>query len=344
MRKRLLVVALVAGCLLPTGAAAQTLQRLEGADRYGTAAEISRQTFPTPTETVFLATGEAFPDALSAAPAAGPTSPVLLTTRDSLPPSTVGEIDRLRPGRVVIIGGEMAVSEAVARDAASLTGATVDRISGGDRYGTAAAVAEQFFQPGLPLVYVASGERFPDAVAAGAAGARSGAPVLLVQQNAVPRATTDALAALGPQRVVVVGGELVISEAVRQQLGAERIAGADRYATAVALAVSTSGADEPVAVLASGESFADAVAGGPAAARRDAPLLLVRSACMPQPTADRLAAWGPTRGSCLAGRRPSRTRLPVERAAQRPRHSTSTPSPPVCPSRGTSRSRPTAPC
>ena len=283
---------LAAVALVPIGAGAQTVERLDGANRYETAATISRQTFGAPTATAFLATGEAFPDALAAAPAAGPDGPVLLTTRDTLEPPAGAELDRLGPSQVFVIGGPLVISDAVLDAVETRTGATVERVFGDDRYGTAAEVAERFFEPALPLVYVASGERFPDAVAAGAAGARVGAPVLLVQQNTVPSSTSSALASLDPQRVVVVGGEHVISETVRQQLGAERIAGGDRYATAAALANSTSAGDEPVAFLASGEAFADAVAGGPAAARRDAPLLLVRPACMPQPTADALAAWG----------------------------------------------------
>ena len=285
-------LAIIATLLLPVRAGAQTVQRIEGADRYATAAEISRQTFSAPVNTVFLATGQAFPDALSAAPAAGADSPVLLTERDALPPATATELERLEPSEIYVIGGTEVISDTAAGEAATRTGARVERLSGDDRYGTAAAVATEFFEAGLPLVYVASGERFPDAVSAGAAGARVGAPVLLVQQNAVPPATSSALAELDPARVVVVGGEQVISEAVRQQLGAERISGADRYATAAALASSTSAADEPTALLASGENFADAVAGGPAAARRNAPLLLTRPACMPQPTADALARWG----------------------------------------------------
>lgn len=285
-------MALLSTLVLPSGAGAQTVERLEGAERYETAATISRQTFSAPTTRVFLATGEAFPDALAAAPAAGSTSPVLLTTKEALPPATGAELERLEPSQLYVIGGTEVISDTAAGEAATRTGATVERLSGDDRYGTAAAVAREFFDAGLPLVYVASGERFPDAVAAGAAGARVGAAVLLVQSNSVPPATSSALAELDPARVVVVGGEHVISESVRQQLGAERISGADRYATAAALANSISSGDEPVAFLASGEAFADAVAGGPAAARRDAPLVLVRPACMPQPTADALAAWG----------------------------------------------------
>lgn len=278
------------GSLTPRAATAATVVRISGSDRYGTAAEISRRAFAdAPVSTVYLASGEAFPDALAAAPAAGGDSPVLLTQRDRLPDSTTAELDRLQPDRVVLVGGERAISRSVELGVAGLTGANVERASGGDRYGTAATVARRSFEPSLALAYVVTGEAFADAIAAGAAGAVLGAPVLLVQRDSVPQPTREAIDALDPDRVVVVGGRNAVSEAVRAELAAERISGADRYATAAALARTVSDGEEPVALLASGEAFPDAVAGGPAAAVLGAPLLLTKAACMPPPTATALS-------------------------------------------------------
>lgn len=92
------------------------------------------------------------------------------------------------------------------------------------------------------VVYVATGENFPDALGAAAAAGAVGAPVLLVQQNGVPSATTAELNRLQPDTIIIVGGTGVISDAVKTTLEGlgfgptvERIAGADRYATAAAL-------------------------------------------------------------------------------------------------------------
>jgi len=89
-----------------------------------------------------------------------------------------------------------------------------------------------------PVVYVATGENFPDALGAASAAAVRGGPVLLVQKNAIPAETAAELTRLHPDVIVVAGGTAVVSDAVVTQLQAYapsvvRAAGANRYATAV---------------------------------------------------------------------------------------------------------------
>jgi putative cell wall-binding protein len=96
--------------------------RLSGADRYETSAEISFAAWaPEDTITVFLASGENYPDALSIGASTFTEGPLLLTRRDALPQATVEELDRLRPCFVVVVGGESAVSDAVAEQADTYT-------------------------------------------------------------------------------------------------------------------------------------------------------------------------------------------------------------------------------
>ncbi|MEA3502857.1 MAG: cell wall-binding repeat-containing protein, partial [Actinomycetota bacterium] len=74
-----------------------TVSRIAGSNRYATAAAVSTQTFPT-ADTVYLATGLNFPDALAAGPvAAANGAPILLVRTDSVPSETLDEIDRLKP-------------------------------------------------------------------------------------------------------------------------------------------------------------------------------------------------------------------------------------------------------
>lgn len=93
--------------------------RLSGADRYETAAEVSAAWTPEETVTVFLASGENYPDALSMGASTFLEGPLLLTRRDALPQATIDELDRLQPCFVVVVGGEAAVSDAVALEADS---------------------------------------------------------------------------------------------------------------------------------------------------------------------------------------------------------------------------------
>ncbi|NAZ81500.1 hypothetical protein GTR02_06680 [Kineococcus sp. R8] len=92
--------------------------RLDGADRYATAVEISRATWGDDGAIeVVLASGTAFPDALAWGSAGYGAGPLLLTERDRLPEVTRTELERLRPCFVVVLGGPSAVSDAVFHEA-----------------------------------------------------------------------------------------------------------------------------------------------------------------------------------------------------------------------------------
>ncbi|MDY7528201.1 MULTISPECIES: cell wall-binding repeat-containing protein [unclassified Cryobacterium] len=192
--------------------------RLWGQDAYGTSAAISAGTFPTPGVPVaYVATGETYQDALSGAGAAGVNKgPVLLVQPNGIPGVIAAELARLKPARIVVLGGNLAVSDGVF---ASLSGiAPTTRLWGQDAYGTSAAIsAGTFPTPGVPVVYLATGETYQDALSgAGAAGVNQG-PVLLVQPNGIPAVIAAELARLKPGRIVILGGNLAVSDAVMAQ-------------------------------------------------------------------------------------------------------------------------------
>ena len=99
------------------------------------------------TRVVYIATGTNFPDALSAAsPAALGLGPVLLVQQNAIPQATLDEINRLEPRRIVIVGGLAAISQAVEDQLDALDfNPGIVRISGADRYITAAELSEATF-------------------------------------------------------------------------------------------------------------------------------------------------------------------------------------------------------
>jgi glucose/arabinose dehydrogenase/putative cell wall-binding protein len=182
------------------------------------------------------------------------------------------------------------------------------RIAGSDRYATAAALSRTAFPSGASRVFVATGTDFPDALAGGAVAGRDANPVLLVQPGAIPAATRTELDRLNPQSIVVLGGTGAVSEAVRNALVpyassgvVTRRAGADRYATAAAISAAYYAPGVAAAFIATGSGFADALAGTPAAALRDSPLLLVRQNGIPTATKNELARLKPQRIYVLGG-------------------------------------------
>ncbi len=183
-------------------------------------------------------------------------------------------------------------------DAIIASFATV-RIAGADRYATAAAVAADAFEPGVGVAYVATGAAFPDALAAAAVAGGVRAPVLLVTATGIPAATAAQLSRLQPGRIVVVGGPSVVSDGVLNALsgystgGAQRVAGADRFATAAALSAASFPGGAPMVYLTTGLGFADAVSAAPAAARDGGPVLLTRPDSLPPETRAELTRLAP---------------------------------------------------
>jgi hypothetical protein len=106
-----------AGTFMPptSDPVAEGFSRIAGADRYATAAAISKATFPSGAPVAYLATGLGFADALAGAVAAARDGgPLLLTDPATLPGATAAELTRLAPERVVVLGSSGAVSFSVA--------------------------------------------------------------------------------------------------------------------------------------------------------------------------------------------------------------------------------------
>ncbi len=277
----------------PSGAPdvpATAVVRAGGASRIDTAVALSQQRFPgcgddePLAEAVVLARADGYADALAGGPlAASLGAPVLLTGSDGLDATTAQEVQRLRPERVVLLGGEAALSDSVADDVADL-GIAVERVSGVDRFATSARIAALL--PPSRRAYVVEGANpspsrgWPDAVSASWLAAREGAPVLLATRDSLPDATAAALRDREVADAVIVGGEAALGSAVTEAVaatGAEvsRVGGATRYDTSRLLADRAGSLDGVTAFLATGGDFPDALAAGPSVAARAAVLLLV---------------------------------------------------------------------
>lgn len=279
-----------------------TPYRLGGTNRYGTAAIVSRTGYSPNVPAVFITTGENFPDALAGAPAAAAMgAPLLLVQGNRIPSETAGELSRLRPQRIFVLGSAAVVSEAVLGALRAFTPTRrVDRLAGPDRYATAAAIAAQIFPSGAPIAFVATGQTFPDALAGGPAAALSGGPVLLTKYGELPAATANELRRLHPAEIVILGSAAgAVSSQVEAALRSysskvTRVAGPDRYATAAAI-VGRYFPNASDAFLATGANFPDALAGSAYAGRDRRPLLLTTATRLTDPTRGQLARLDPAR-------------------------------------------------
>jgi putative cell wall-binding protein len=200
--------AAVSDGVLSAAAAGRATSRLAGADRYTTAVEISKAAFATTVPAnVYLARGDDFPDALAAGVVTD--GPVLLVPATGpVPEAVLAEVRRLKPSRVVALGGTGVVSDALL--AAAAGGAPTGRLAGETRYDTAVAISAAAFPRGAAVVYLARGDAFPDALAA---GALTDGPILLVPTcGALPAPVLAEVARLTPGTVVALGGPTAVCD------------------------------------------------------------------------------------------------------------------------------------
>ncbi|OXS58531.1 hypothetical protein B1B00_14215 [Bacillus sp. DSM 27956] len=260
---------------------APEVARLTGDTRYETAVEISKQGWEN-ADTVILARGDSFPDALAGAPLAYKhDAPILLTEQGTLNKAAKAEITRLGAKNVIILGGKGAVSNYVKYQLEGM-GLNVERIGGDDRWETAVNIAASL--GGSPeKAVVANGKNFPDALAIASYAASKGYPILLTDKDMLPAETTKALK--GIDSTIVVGGEGVVGKKVYDSLpDATRYFGLDRYSTAAKIATELNPSTN--VYVATGKNFADALAGSVLAAKENASMLLVQPNDLPTVATD----------------------------------------------------------
>jgi putative cell wall-binding protein len=300
------VVAGLTAVVLATGtaSAAPTVTRYQGVDRYATSAAIAAANYSPGVVAAYVATGRNFPDALAGgAAAARDGGPLLLVEPAAIPGPVAAELQQIHPGRIVVLGGPTVVSDGVVSALQAYTSGTVTRVAGADRYQTAASLAAGF-PVGSP-VYLATGANFPDALAATAAVAAQHAAILLTDPAQLSSATAQALDALKPSSITIVGSTTAVSATVASQLMAystsvTRISGPDRYATAAAIAASAFPSATGI-FIAAGGGFADALTGGPVAGTLGEPPLLAAPTCLPDATAAEVAGLQPDTVTLLGG-------------------------------------------
>ena len=279
------------------------LERIAGqapnADRYGTSAEVALEAFPDGADTVIIARGDVFADALAGSYLT-PLGPVLLTEPGSLPQVTQDAIDTLEASNAIVLGGTAAVSADVVSQLEDLD-LDVTRISGPTREATAAAIATSAGEAGEnadgeATAIVVRSDNFADALAFGPLAAAAGYPVLLTNTNTLSAETAEALDDLEIESVIIGGGTAAVSpdveDAIEDIVGdgdVERVSGATRYETAAQAAVLTTLTveefDGDSVIVARGDNAgggADALSGVALALQSTSPIVLTP----PSSTAD----------------------------------------------------------
>ncbi|MFE4949643.1 cell wall-binding repeat-containing protein [Leifsonia sp. NPDC056665] len=178
---------------------------------------------------------------------------------------------------------------------------STSRVSSTDRFATSVAIAQANYPTTAPIVFVASGTNYPDALSAGPAAAVSGGPLLLTAPQELPQVVADEITSLAPARIVVVGGPNAVSDAVLARLGqiapTTRVFGADRYDTSRTIVQDFFHGGAAAVFVATASNFPDALAAGAAAGSLGFPLLLVNGSAttVDDPTLNLIHTLRPSR-------------------------------------------------
>lgn len=259
--------------------------RLAGNNRMQTAVAVSQACFET-ADSVVLASGNAFPDALAGGVLAYALKAPILLVRNTLDADTQAEIRRLGASRIYILGGEAAVSKSIETEAAKL--AVVERVAGANRFETAVKIAEktQNITGAAPtaVFFASSGDQsYADAISASSVASICSMPILYIYPDGkLHKASEEYLAANNIERATVLGGVNAVSESAEINLKAlgivceERLAGSNRYDTCLdVLGRYRDVLNGEVMTVATGLDYPDALTGGVYAALNRSPLMLV---------------------------------------------------------------------
>ncbi len=273
-----------------------------GGNHYSISNQVSQMRFPQDgtATSVLIASGTNFPDALAGGGLAkSKTAPLILTSPSGLSSSSLTEIQRALSNstkKIYILGGTSAVSSNIETQLSNVGYANTERVAGDDRVDTAIAIANITNPSTTSYAFVVNKDNFPDGLAASAISAAKGIPVLVNGAGSLDARNSSWLTAHHVSRVFVVGGTSVVTDTVKNQIGAlgisvTRLAGADRYATSYEVArcfystsatsvcngVVSSRAKPKQVGYATGIYFQDALTAGPYMGYYAGPVLLVSS-------------------------------------------------------------------
>ena len=264
--------------------------RFSGRERYKTALAVAdglkRATNRTSFDSIIVASGENYPDALSGSSLVRSKdhAPVLLVSK-AVENEIISYISAnlSADGRVYLLGGTGVVSERFEKNLKSSfknKDARVVRLSGSDRYSTNLDILRAAGLEGEELI-VCTGSGYADSLSASS----TGKTILLVGRTLTGVQYEYIEKELKPSKITIIGGASVVSESVEKSLKSyarkndikvERIYGNDRYETSVKIAEAYFDKESSggTVTLAYGGNFPDGLSGSSMAMAAGSPLIL----------------------------------------------------------------------
>ena len=174
----------------------------------------------------------------------------------------------------------------------------MERIAGNTRYDTMSALVSKQNPSQAGTLIVASGENYPDALAASSVAGALHAPILLTAKKELSLQALQQVNKIQPSTIIIVGGSNAVSANAERSLksncgNVQRVYGATRVDTALALYRSDTRFDftwSDTAIVTTADNYADALSMSAWAYRSSSPIF-----------------WCPTRQTMPSKLPPSRT-------------------------------------
>lgn len=206
-------------------------ERINGAARYETSYLVAKKGW-TSSDTVIIAPGTDYPDALCAGPLAGKNNaPILLAKNESLDnqQELKNLLSSLNVKKVYIVGGTGVLSSSFENQIKAMN-ITTKRLGGANRYDTSVKIAQEVGTTGE--VVISTGLNFADSLSISSVAGIKGMPILLTKNSEFPSSARNYLNSKNITKTYVVGGSGIISDALFKTFkNPERLGGTDRYAT-----------------------------------------------------------------------------------------------------------------
>lgn len=192
---------------------ATNVRRISGRDRY----ELAINSLDGDRGLV-LTSGHTYSDALVAAPYAFlEGNNILILPPNGLTASSRTLFKSVNFSNISIIGGSL--SENSAKEVSEITGLSISRISGRDRYEVSANVFKHISERiADKSAIVTSGELFSDALIAGPLSQKLSRPILLARKNSIPGPVLSLYENRSAGRTLALGGRATISDSALDML------------------------------------------------------------------------------------------------------------------------------
>lgn len=260
---------------------------IKGNNRFSTATEISKMNYATG-GTVVLVNGNAVADGIAATPlAASENASILLANTNNLPSETANRMKEIAPQKVIIVGGENAVSKALEAKIANDYAVEVQRIAGKDRYATSFEIAKKLVESGAEIntAYIVAGTGEADALSVASKAGADKQPIILTGKDSIAPEMYAWLKEQNLEDAYFIGGNKVISDNVINSVNeittndvtANRIAGNNREETNAKVIEKLYKGGFSNVYAAKSNVLVDALSAGPMAAQRNCPVVLVNT-------------------------------------------------------------------